>query len=175
MRIRPPARLSGRHRRQQRHPVFRIRPEGRALHPIMRPAGPAGLVVYNRKEDRALGEVTRFLVYNPCKRQRGGDTVEHYFERTECVAGVEDMRFQELMPDVLSWIELTRIDRFISMSNMKYDAIVGQGIEIVHRIAIPSDVKVEMDAKKAAGYFTDGEVLSADDLKETHGRSLEDY
>ncbi len=63
---------------------------------------------------------------------------------------------------------------------MKYDAIVGQGIEIVHRIAIPehsipSDAKVEMDAKKAAGYFTDGEVPSENDLKETHGRGLEEY
>ena len=115
--------------------------------------GGAGLIVYNRKEGRALGEVTKFLVYNARKRQKGGDTAEHYFERTECVAGVQDMRFQELMPDVLNWLGVTRIDRFISMSNMKYDAIVGQGIEIVNRIAIPEDsippdAKVEMDAKK---------------------------
>ena len=142
--------------------------------------GGSGLIVYNRKEGRALGEVTKFLVYNARKRQAGGDTAEHYFERTECVAGVQDMRFQELMPDVLNWLGVTRIDRFISMSNMKYDAIVGQGIEIVHRIAIPedsipSDAKVEMDAKKAAGYFTDGEVPSENDLKETHGRGLEEY
>ena len=142
--------------------------------------GGAGLVVYNRKEGRALGEVTKFLVYNARKRQVGGDTAEHYFERTECVAGVQDMRFQELMPDVLNWLGITRIDRFISMSNMKYDAIVGQGIEIGDRIAIPDerippDAKVEMDAKKAAGYFTDGDVPSENDLKESHGRGLEEY
>ena len=36
--------------------------------------GGNGLVVYNRKEGRALGEVTKFLVYNARKRQKGGDS-----------------------------------------------------------------------------------------------------
>jgi GTP cyclohydrolase II len=63
--------------------------------------GGAGLIVYNRKEGRALGEVTKFLVYNARKRQEGGDQAATYFERTECVAGVQDARFQQLMPDVL--------------------------------------------------------------------------
>ena len=36
-------------------------------------AGGLGLIVYNRKEGRALGEVTKFLVYNARKRQEGGD------------------------------------------------------------------------------------------------------
>lgn len=141
--------------------------------------GGSGLIVYNRKEGRALGEVTKFLVYNARKRQAGGDTAQHYFERTECVAGVQDMRFQELMPDVLNWLGVTRIDRFISMSNMKYDAIVSQGIQIVERIAlpehsIPADAKVEMEAKKAAGYFSDDEAAAAEP-KETHGRGLQEY
>ena len=73
----------------------------------MAQAGGVGLVVYNRKEGRALGEVTKFLVYNARKRQKGGDRPEGYFHRTACVAGVEDMRFQELMPDVLHWLGIT--------------------------------------------------------------------
>ena len=89
--------------------------------------GGAGLIVYNRKEGRALGEVTKFLVYNARKRQPGGDQAATYFERTECVAGVQDARFQQLMPDVLHWLGITRIDRFVSMSNMKYDAITEFG------------------------------------------------
>ncbi len=88
--------------------------------------GGVGVIVYNRKEGRALGEVTKFLVYNARKRQEGGDRAETYFQRTECVAGVPDMRFQELMPDVLHWLGITRIDRLVSMSNMKYAPIVGQ-------------------------------------------------
>jgi GTP cyclohydrolase II len=36
--------------------------------------GGVGLVAYSRKEGRALGEVTKFLVYNARKRQVGGDT-----------------------------------------------------------------------------------------------------
>ena len=67
-------------------------------------SGGVGVIVYNRKEGRALGEVTKFLVYNARKRQDGGDRAEAYFQRTECVAGVSDMRFQELMPDVLHWL-----------------------------------------------------------------------
>ncbi|MEM7557060.1 MAG: GTP cyclohydrolase II [Cyanobacteria bacterium P01_A01_bin.84] len=139
--------------------------------------GGAGIIVYFRKEGRALGEVTKFLVYNARKRQEGGDTADAYFTRTECVAGVQDMRFQELMPDVLHWLGVKRIDRMVSMSNMKYDAIAQSGIEIVERIAIPDelvpqDARVEIEAKKAAGYYTTGDVLDDDDLSGVKGRSL---
>lgn len=137
----------------------------------------AGVIVYNRKEGRALGEVTKFLVYNARKRQQGGDTAAKYFERTECVAGVQDMRFQELMPDVLHWLGITTIDDFASMSNMKYDAITKTGIKIKNRIAlpddlIPADAAVEIDAKKAAGYYSEEQAPSENDLTKTIGRDL---
>ena len=139
--------------------------------------GGVGVVVYCRKEGRALGEVTKFLVYNARKRQEGGDSATNYFLRTECVAGVQDMRFQELMPDTLHWLGIRKIHRLVSMSNLKYDAIVGSGIEVGERVKIPDDLipadaRVEMDAKKAAGYFTDGEVPDAQRLAQTKGRSL---
>lgn len=139
--------------------------------------GGVGLVAYSRKEGRALGEVTKFLVYNARKRQVGGDTADQYFARTECVAGVQDMRFQELMPDVLHWLGITKIHRLVSMSNMKYDAITGSGIEVGERVNIPdelvpADARVEIDAKMAAGYFTPGRAPDAEDLKNTVGRSL---
>lgn len=140
-------------------------------------AGGVGVIVYFRKEGRALGEVTKFLVYNARKRQPGGDSADRYFERTECVAGVQDMRFQELMPDVLHWLGIRRIDRFISMSNLKHDAIVGSGIEIKERVRIPKDLvpedaRVEMDAKVAAGYYTDSLVPGPAELSEAKGRPL---
>ncbi|HEY5300628.1 MAG TPA: GTP cyclohydrolase II [Acetobacteraceae bacterium] len=121
--------------------------------------GGLGIIVYNRKEGRALGEVTKFLVYNARKRQQGGDRAEAYFQRTECVAGVADMRFQQLMPDVLHWLGITRIDRLVSMSHMKYAPIVASGIEVIERVPIPealipSDAHIEIAAKTAAGYFT---------------------
>lgn len=138
--------------------------------------GGVGLVVYNRKEGRALGEVTKFLVYNARKRQAGGDRAETYFERTECVAGVQDMRFQELMPDVFHWLGITRIDRWASMSNMKHGALTAQGIEVVERVPIPdelipADARVEMDAKKAAGYFSHY-TPDANELAVPKGRGL---
>ncbi len=141
-------------------------------------AGGSGVIVYNRKEGRALGEVTKFLVYNARKRQAGGDRADQYFARTECVAGVQDMRFQELMPDVLHWLGITKIDRFVSMSNMKHDAVVRAGIRILERVAIPDalipeDARVEMDAKMAAGYFTEGAVPDGNELAKPKGRDYE--
>ena len=140
--------------------------------------GGVGVIAYSRKEGRALGEVTKFLVYNARKRQVGGDSADQYFARTECVAGVQDMRFQELMPDVLHWLGITKIHRLVSMSNMKYDAITGAGIEVGERVnipdeLIPADARVEIDAKMAAGYFTPGPVPDADELSKAKGRGLD--
>ncbi|WP_423822166.1 GTP cyclohydrolase II [Salinisphaera sp. SPP-AMP-43] len=142
--------------------------------------GGAGIIQYNRKEGRALGEVTKFLVYNARKRQAGGDSAANYFRRTECVAGVQDVRFQELMPDPLNWLGVSRIDRFVSMSDMKYDALVRQGIEIGQRIAIPDelvpdDSRVEIEAKKAAGYFTEDPALDLDQLSQVKGRGFGEF
>ncbi|MGQ0632068.1 MAG: GTP cyclohydrolase II [Sporichthyaceae bacterium] len=142
--------------------------------------GGVGLIAYSRKEGRALGEVTKFLVYNARKRQLGGDSADKYFLRTECVAGVQDMRFQELMPDVLHWLGIRTIHRLVSMSNDKYDAITGSGIEVRERVRIPdalvpADARVEMDAKIAAGYFTpEGEIPDAERLAQVKGRQLID-
>jgi GTP cyclohydrolase II len=141
-------------------------------------AGGAGLIVYNRKEGRALGEVTKFLVYNARKRQVGGDQAATYFERTECVAGVQDARFQQLMPDVIHWLGIRRLDRFVSMSNMKYDALVESGVEVGERVPIPAalvppDAAVELEAKKAAGYFTPESAPS--DLTQVVGRDLKEF
>jgi GTP cyclohydrolase II len=142
-------------------------------------AGGLGVIIYNRKEGRALGEVTKFLVYNARKRQEGGDAAAAYFERTECVAGVQDARFQQLMPDVVHWLGLKRIDRFVSMSDMKHDALTSQGVDIVERVPIPdalipADAHVEIAAKKAAGYYTP-EPPKPQDLTDSVGRTLEKY
>jgi GTP cyclohydrolase II len=141
-------------------------------------AGGVGLIAYSRKEGRALGEVTKFLVYNARKRQVGGDSADKYFLRTECVAGVQDMRFQELMPDVLHWLGIQKIHRLVSMSNDKFDAITNSGIAVGERVPIPdalipADAKVEMEAKIAAGYFTDGAVPTETELAQVKGRGLE--
>ena len=141
--------------------------------------GGTGLIAYSRKEGRALGEVTKFLVYNARKRQAGGDRADAYFARTECVAGVQDVRFQELMPDVLHWLGIRHIHRFVSMSNVKYDAITGSGISIGTRVKIPNelipaDARVEIEAKIAAGYYTEGSVPPPEMLATVKGRGFEE-
>ncbi|KAF2238570.1 hypothetical protein EV356DRAFT_505875 [Viridothelium virens] len=139
--------------------------------------GGSGVVIYFRKEGRALGEVTKYLVYNA--RKRGADRASDYFKRTENIAGVKDMRFQALMPDILHWLGITKIDRMLSMSNMKHDAIVEQGIPIHERVPIPDemipeDSRVEIDAKIHAGYFTNGEIMTTEELNNVQGRPWED-
>ncbi|CAK5268500.1 unnamed protein product [Mycena citricolor] len=139
--------------------------------------GGVGLVVYFRKEGRALGEVTKYLVYN--LRKRGGDSADKYFKSTEMIAGVKDMRFQALMPDVLHWLGVKKVDKMVSMSDMKYDAIVKSGIPILHRYDIPDhlippDSRVEIDAKIAAGYFSSGKQVTEADLVKTVGRTWEE-
>ena len=141
--------------------------------------GGVGIIIYYRKEDRALGEVTKFLVYNARKRQEGGDSAATYFHRTECVAGTEDARFQEFMPDCLHLFGISKIHNLHSMSNMKYDAIVKSGIEVVNRISIPDhlipqDAQVEMEAKKASGYFSTDAKKTTEDLKKVKGRAIDE-
>lgn len=141
-------------------------------------AGGVGLIVYSRKEGRGLGEVTKFLVYNARKRQPGGDRAEQYFARTECVAGVPDMRFQELMPDVLHWLGVRTIHRLVSMSHMKHDAIVAAGITVGERVPIPdalvpAHARVELDAKLAAGYFSYDPVPDPSEQPRPRGRGFE--
>jgi hypothetical protein len=65
------------------------------------------------------------------------------------------------------------------MSNLKYDAVTQSGIEIGERITIPeelipADAQVEINAKKAAGYYTEDEVPDASRLSQTVGRQYED-
>ncbi len=69
----------------------------------------------------------------------------------------------------------------MSMSNMKYDAIVNSGIEVVNRFEIPphlipEDAHVELEAKKAAGYFASNksEVKKEKELEKIKGRKLEE-
>ena len=63
------------------------------------------------------------------------------------------------------------------MSNLKYDAIVASGIEVGERVQIPDglipdDARVEMDAKRAAGYFSADAPPDALQLATTKGRGL---
>ena len=60
---------------------------------------------------------------------------------------------------------------------MKYDALATAGIEIGERVPIPAglvppDASVEMEAKKAAGYYTPEGAPTADQLRGTIGRDL---
>lgn len=144
--------------------------------------GGCGIVVYFRKEGRSLGEVTKYLVYNMRKRNEAGDQASEYFNCTKNVAGITDTRFQALMPDSLHWLGITKIDRFISMSDMKYNAIVNSGIKIVERVAIPpelvpKDAQVEILAKVHVGYNPGKEwkILSEEELKNVKGRAATEY
>ncbi|MNT20129.1 hypothetical protein D3C86_1958080 [compost metagenome] len=83
------------------------------------------------------------------------------------------------MPDILHFFGITKIHNLHSMSNMKYNAIAKSGIEVINRISIPSelipaDAQVEIEAKKAAGYFTAGEVKTDKELEAVVGRPIDE-
>jgi hypothetical protein len=66
------------------------------------------------------------------------------------------------------------------MSNMKYEALAAGGIEIGERVPIPDelvppDASVEMEAKKAAGYFTPDAPPTEAELKRVVGRGLKEF
>ncbi|KAH6603365.1 gtp cyclohydrolase ii [Trichoderma cornu-damae] len=121
--------------------------------------GGSGVVIYFRKEGRALGEVTK----------RGEDRASDYFTRTENIAGVKDMRFQALMPDILHWLGIKKIDRMLSMSKIP----IHERVELPEEL-IPADSRVEIDAKITAGYFTAGKRLTAEELQSVQGRLWEE-
>lgn len=143
--------------------------------------GGCGVTIYYRKEGRALGEVTKYLVYNMRKRAEGGDKASEYFNCTRTIAGITDTRFQALMPDALHWLGVTKIDRFISMSDMKYDAIAQSGIRIIERVEIPpelvpKDAQVEISAKVALGYHGGAAYkYKAEDLDKIKGRGGDEF
>ena len=61
---------------------------------------------------------------------------------------------------------------------MKHDAIVAAGITVGERVPlpealIPRDARVEMDAKVASGYFTEGAVPDGNELAKAKGRGLD--
>ena len=100
------------------------------------------------------------------------------------------------MPDILHWLGSTKIDNMVSMSDMKYDAIVKSGIPIKRYDLpgtfflqnlpppfgviffsdqlIPPDSRVEIDAKIAAGYFSSGKQVTEADFVKTVGRTWEE-
>lgn len=144
--------------------------------------GGCGVIVYYRKEGRSLGEVTKYLVYNMRKRNEQGDQASEYFNCTRNVAGITDTRFQALMPDSLHWLGITKIHKFVSMSDMKYDAIVKSGIKIEERVPIPpelvpQDAQVEILAKVHVGYHGGDayKTLSEKELEDVKGRSANSY
>lgn len=122
--------------------------------------GGAGIIVYYGNEGRALGALTKLLVYRKRQMSPEGDIPDLYLDRTAQVVGYPDARLQDLMVDPLLFLGATKVDRWLSMSSHKYDAAVRAGIEIDRRVEIPytylvesgADL-VEIAAKVGAGYY----------------------
>ena len=90
-------------------------------------AGGVGIVVYNRKEGRALGEVVKYLVYNARMRDPLGDGPERYFDHTFAVAGTADLRMQDLSTDVLNWLGVRHIATWVSMEQSQKRSVASGG------------------------------------------------
>ena len=75
-------------------------------------------------------------------------------------AGVKDVRFQVLTPDVLHWLGIMRIDNMVSMSDIEYNAIVGNGKPTSKFLIGHPYPKVETDAKIVSGYLSSGKQVT---------------
>lgn len=122
--------------------------------------GGAGIIVYYGNEGRALGALTKLLVYRKRQTSPEGDIPDLYLDRTAQLVGYPDARLQDLMVDPLRYLGVEEVDRWLSMSSHKYDAAVRAGIQIEQRVEIPytylvesgADL-VEIAAKVGAGYY----------------------
>ncbi|KAK2462691.1 hypothetical protein APHAL10511_005307 [Amanita phalloides] len=95
--------------------------------------GGVGVVVYFRKEGRALGEVTKYLVYN---LRKAVATLPIDTSNRPNSLPVSKTCVPSSHADVLHWLGITKVDNLVSMSDMKFDAIVKSGIEITRRYDI---------------------------------------
>jgi hypothetical protein len=87
------------------------------------------------------------------------------------------MRFQELMPDVLHWLGVRRIhparvDEQHEVRRDRQGRHRGRRARADSRRARAADAQVEMDAKMAAGYFTEGDKPDADATQDDEGSRL---
>lgn len=87
----------------------------------------------------------------------------------------QDARFQQLMPDVVHWLGLSRIDRFVSTSDMKHDALVSQGVDIVQRVPIPDGQPVPGRPGRNRGEKAAGRLPDEPTTRDFVGRSLDKY
>ena len=94
-------------------------------------------------------------------------------------AGAERTRLEwgAASADLRGPVVASPADRWVSMSNIKHEALRAQGIEVVEQVAIPEglvplDAQVEIAAKKAAGYFAPSGAPSRAQLRRTKGRRL---
>jgi hypothetical protein len=62
---------------------------------------------------------------------------------------------------------------------MKYEAVLKSGIEILERVKIPDNLippeaHVEIDAKRAAGYYSPDSIIDINELAKPKGRGLDE-
>ena len=120
----------------------------------------SGIIVYNRNEGRALGEVVKYLVYNARPRAAEGDTEDQYFAHTEAVAGVQDLR-QQTADRRCAALAGRQPRRPLAVDEQhearRADRIRHRGrrqIELPDHL-VDHAARIEFGAKKTAGYFSE--------------------
>jgi GTP cyclohydrolase II len=124
--------------------------------------GGIGILVMNPEEGRGFGSVIKHLVYNVREQHPNGDRSDRYWEATRQIIGGVDARFDWSKSDVFRWLlPHRRIDRWYSESHHKRSWLERGGIDIVQTVDLPEDripvwAQVEMGAKRASGYGSNG-------------------
>ena len=124
--------------------------------------GGVGVILYSRKEGRGFGEVPKFWACHqrhqwqsaPMHPASQEARVQNFIQANLNVAGAHDLRFHELVPDVLHWLGVQNVQQFLSMNTNKLQALQNCGIKVEQCVPIDENLvtqhaRIEVAAKEA--------------------------
>jgi len=122
-----------------------------------------GIVIYNEEEGKGGGPLDKYGIYY--LRGKDADKPDQYLDRTLHTYGYRDLRFYELMGDMLKYLGVTHIDTMHSQSDFKKRQLELQGIRIGNMIPLEPDLiapgaYVEYYGKEGSGHYGDNDLCT---------------
>lgn len=119
-------------------------------------SGGNAAILYMRHEGRAMGEVSKFLIYNQ-RKYFYKNKVTDYFGSAVDITNHSDIRNQDIAAEILYWAGVKVVKNFVSMSPHKTKALGDKNIIIEntgvnYQEIIPKESNIEIEAKILAGY-----------------------
>ncbi|TSC59816.1 MAG: GTP cyclohydrolase II [Candidatus Peregrinibacteria bacterium Greene0416_62] len=115
-----------------------------------------GVVVFLEEEGKAGGPLDKYGIYG--LRDQQEDRPQDYLDHTTNTYGYRDLRFYEVMGDMLKYLGITHLDTIHSQSQFKARQLELQGIRIGNMVPldpelIPPGAYVEYFGKQGSGHY----------------------